>query len=47
MSEVGEIVMYGRAVLRKCKCWRCKFRGEYRWLTDKKCIVLKRNVGEV
>lgn len=41
MSEVGKIVMYGRAVLRKCKCWRCNFRGEYRWSTDKKMYCTK------
>lgn len=41
MSEVGEIVMYGRVVLRKVKCWRCKFRGEYRWSTDKKMYCTK------
>ncbi|MBR2922540.1 MAG: hypothetical protein IKC10_04375 [Alphaproteobacteria bacterium] len=39
--KIGELSMYGKKVLRRCKCWRCKFRGEYQWETTKKIFCNK------
>lgn len=39
--KIGELSMYGKKILRNCKCWRCKFRGEYQWKTTKKSFCNK------
>lgn len=32
---IGDEVKYGKVILRNCKCWRCKFKGQYEWRTPR------------
>lgn len=34
MPRVGDVSSYDKVVLRTCKCWRCRHRGEYEWHTS-------------
>lgn len=35
MPTIGDVAMYGKEVIRTCKCWRCKHRVEYEWSTPR------------
>lgn len=35
MPMIGDVVKYEKEVIRTCKCWRCKYRGEYEWRTPR------------
>lgn len=42
--EIGEMVLYGKTVLRYDKCFSCKNKGEYDTYSHKcYCNVTKRN----
>ena len=29
--KIGDIVQYGKTVIRQTQCWRCEHSGEYEW----------------